>query len=239
MQILPPGTSGELRQQLALDDPHLPHVVPASVKISVSCEERVTRTARGEPRNEPWRRTSRVRVRVRGVGRTGMCAPRVCSTRCRATAHPRCASTAAKTSQCPRPSRTRRRRGRREPRVCSTRCRATAHPRCASTAAKTSQCPRPSRTRRRRGRRLPLEAGPQSHGAPSMSFDFRQSFTCLARGADAVGGSLFGPALHAQPRAVREPRRAHIWLASAPAIPQSAQFPRVAPSCEGTCRTRQ
>ena len=32
----------------------------------------------------------------------------------------------------------------------------------------------------------------------------------LARGADAVGGSLFEPALHAQPRAVREPRRAHL-----------------------------
>lgn len=77
MQILPPGTSGELRQLLALDDLHLPHVVPASVKICVRCEERETRTARGEPRNEPWRRTSRVRVRVRGVGRTGMCAPRV------------------------------------------------------------------------------------------------------------------------------------------------------------------
>ena len=79
MQILPPGTSGELCQLLALDDPHLPHVVPASVKICVCCEERVTRTARGEPRNEPWLRTSRVRVRVRGVGRTGMCAPRACT----------------------------------------------------------------------------------------------------------------------------------------------------------------
>ena len=50
MHILPPGTSGELCQELALHDPHLLHVVPAAVKISVRCRERETRTARGEPK---------------------------------------------------------------------------------------------------------------------------------------------------------------------------------------------
>ena len=50
MQTLPPGTSGELCQELALLDPHTTHVVPAAVKISVACEERETRTARGEPK---------------------------------------------------------------------------------------------------------------------------------------------------------------------------------------------
>ena len=49
MQTLPPGTSGELHQELALHDPHTTHVVPAAVKISVCCGERETRTARGEP----------------------------------------------------------------------------------------------------------------------------------------------------------------------------------------------
>ena len=48
MQTLPPGTSGELHQPLALLDPHTTHVVPAAVNISVYCEERETRTARGE-----------------------------------------------------------------------------------------------------------------------------------------------------------------------------------------------
>ena len=48
MQTLPPGTSGELRQELALHDLHTTHVVPAAVVISVRCEERETRTARGE-----------------------------------------------------------------------------------------------------------------------------------------------------------------------------------------------
>ena len=48
LHILPPGTSGELRQALVLFDPHLLHVVPAAVMISVRCEERETRTARGE-----------------------------------------------------------------------------------------------------------------------------------------------------------------------------------------------
>ena len=47
-QTLRPGTSGELCQELVLHDPHLPHVVPAAVNISVCCEERETRTARGE-----------------------------------------------------------------------------------------------------------------------------------------------------------------------------------------------
>ena len=48
MQTLPPGTFGELHQALVLLDPHLLHVVPAAVKISLRCEERETRTARGE-----------------------------------------------------------------------------------------------------------------------------------------------------------------------------------------------
>ena len=48
LQTLSPGTSGELCQELALHDPHLLQVVPAAVKISVCCEERETRTARGE-----------------------------------------------------------------------------------------------------------------------------------------------------------------------------------------------
>jgi len=47
-QILRPGTSAELYQVLALRDPHTTHVVPAAVRISVRCEERETRTARGE-----------------------------------------------------------------------------------------------------------------------------------------------------------------------------------------------
>ena len=50
MQTLPPGTFGELRQALASRDPHTTHVVPAAVMISVRCEERETRTARGEPK---------------------------------------------------------------------------------------------------------------------------------------------------------------------------------------------
>ena len=48
MQTLPPGTFGELHQVTVLLDPHLLHVVPAAVKISLRCEERETRTARGE-----------------------------------------------------------------------------------------------------------------------------------------------------------------------------------------------
>ena len=42
MQTLPPGTSGELHQELASLDPHTTHVVPAAVKISVRCVERET-----------------------------------------------------------------------------------------------------------------------------------------------------------------------------------------------------
>ena len=49
-QTLTPGTSGELCQAQVLLDPHTTHVVPAAVKISVACEERETRTARGEPK---------------------------------------------------------------------------------------------------------------------------------------------------------------------------------------------
>jgi hypothetical protein len=48
-QTMPPGTSAELRQPLVSLVPHLTHVVPAAVKISVRCGERETRTVRGEP----------------------------------------------------------------------------------------------------------------------------------------------------------------------------------------------
>jgi hypothetical protein len=53
----------------------------------------------------------------------------------------------------------------------------------------------------------------QSHGAPLMRFDFRQSVTVStplsARGADAVGGRVFAPALRAEIGAGREPRLEH------------------------------
>ena len=48
LHILPPGTFGELPQALVSLDPHTTHVVPAAVMISLRCEERETRTARGE-----------------------------------------------------------------------------------------------------------------------------------------------------------------------------------------------
>ena len=48
MHIFSPGQSGELHQPLALLDWHSTQVVPAAVRISVCCEERETRTARGE-----------------------------------------------------------------------------------------------------------------------------------------------------------------------------------------------
>jgi hypothetical protein len=47
-QTLRPGTSGELCQVQVSLDPHLTHVVPAAVKISLRCEERETQTAHGE-----------------------------------------------------------------------------------------------------------------------------------------------------------------------------------------------
>ena len=99
---------------------------------------------------------SSVRVRVRGMGGTGMCAPLCCSTSCRATVRPRCASISSICSQRPRPSCTRRRRGQRAPLSTSTSCRATRRPRCASISSICSQRPRPSCTRRRRGQRAPL-----------------------------------------------------------------------------------
>ena len=71
-----------------------------------------------------------------------MCTPRGGSTRCRATARPRCASTVAKTTPRPRPRRTRRRRGRRALLCPSTSCRARRRP-CTST------CTCWSRSRRR------------------------------------------------------------------------------------------
>ena len=43
-----PSMCFDLRQELALLNLHTPHVVPAAVRISVCCEERETRTARGE-----------------------------------------------------------------------------------------------------------------------------------------------------------------------------------------------
>ena len=39
MQTLPPGTSGELCQEPVSLDPHLTHVAPAAVKISVCCRK--------------------------------------------------------------------------------------------------------------------------------------------------------------------------------------------------------
>ena len=79
---------------------------------------------------------SSVRVRARGMGGTGMCAPLCCSTNCRATVRPRCASILSICSQRPRPSCTRRRRGQRAPLSPSTSCRATRRPLTATRACR-------------------------------------------------------------------------------------------------------
>ena len=82
----------------------------------------------------------------------------------------------------------------------------------------------------------------QSHGAPSMRFDCRQDFTVSTPFSHeaqtrSAGASLSQHFMHSHAPSVN--RDARIWLAFAPAIPQSAQSPRVAASCEGICRTRQ
>lgn len=70
-----------------------------------------------------------------------------------------------------------------------------------------------------------------------MSFDLCQPFTVSTPFSHeaqtrSAGASLCQHFMHSHAPSVN--REAHIWLASAPAIPQSAQSPRVAPSCEGT-----
>ena len=75
-----------------------------------------------------------------------------------------------------------------------------------------------------------------------MSFDGSQIFTVSTPFSQeaqtrSAGASLSQHFMHSHAPSVN--RDARIWLASAPAIPQSAQSPRVAASCEGICRTRQ
>ena len=77
----------------------------------------------------------------------------------------------------------------------------------------------------------------QSHGAPSMRFDFRHSFTASTpAGHEAqtrsAGASLSQHFLQIQAPAVNFDLS--ITRASAPAISQKAQLPRVAASYEGT-----
>ena len=76
----------------------------------------------------------------------------------------------------------------------------------------------------------------QSHGAPSMRFDFRQADTASTpAGHEAqtrsAGTSL--PQHFVQSQAPSVNLDLSIWPTSAPAIPQQAQLPRVAASCEG------
>ena len=82
----------------------------------------------------------------------------------------------------------------------------------------------------------------QSHGAPSMRFDLHQDNTASTpfsheAQARSAGASLSQHFLQNQAPSVNFDLR--ISPASAPAISQQAQLPRVAASCEGTCRTRQ
>ena len=82
-----------------------------------------------------------------------------------------------------------------------------------------------------------LEHALQSHGAPSMRFDFRQDDTAstpVSHEAQtrSAGASLFQHFKQNQAPSVNFDLR--ISPASAPAIPQQAQLPRVAASCEGT-----
>ena len=77
----------------------------------------------------------------------------------------------------------------------------------------------------------------QSHGAPSMRFDFRHSFTASTpAGHEAqtrsAGASLSQHFLQSQAPSVT--LDLSISPATAPAISQQAQLPRVAASCEGT-----
>jgi hypothetical protein len=76
----------------------------------------------------------------------------------------------------------------------------------------------------------------QSHGAPSMRFDLHQANTVSTpAGHEAqtrsAGASLFQHFLQNQAPSVN--LDLSISPASAPAIPQQAQSPRVAASCEG------
>jgi hypothetical protein len=77
----------------------------------------------------------------------------------------------------------------------------------------------------------------QSHGAPSMRFDFRQDGTVSTpfsheAQARSAGASLPQHFLQIQAPSVNFDLS--ITPASAPAISQQAQLPRVAASCEGT-----
>ena len=77
----------------------------------------------------------------------------------------------------------------------------------------------------------------QSHGAPSMRFDLCQDNTVSTpAGHEAqtrsAGASLPQHFLQSQAPSVNRDLR--ITPASAPAISQTAQSPRVAASCEGT-----
>ena len=99
-----------------------------------------------------------------------------------------------------------------------------------------------SRSRERSGkdrdvRTSRLKHGLQSHGAPSMRFDLCQDFTVSTPFSHeaqtrSAGASLSQHFLHSHAPSVN--RDARMLLASAPAIPQSAQLPRVAARCEGT-----
>ena len=77
----------------------------------------------------------------------------------------------------------------------------------------------------------------QSNGAPSMRFDFCQDNTAptpLLHEAQtrSAGASFFQHFKQSQAPSVNRDLR--ITPASAPAISQTAQSPRVAASCEGT-----
>ena len=76
----------------------------------------------------------------------------------------------------------------------------------------------------------------QSHGAPSMRFDFRQAGTVSTPASHeaqtrSAGASLPQHFLQSQAPSVN--LDLYILIVSAPAISQSAQLPRVAASCEG------
>ena len=77
----------------------------------------------------------------------------------------------------------------------------------------------------------------QSHGALSMRFDWRQDNTASTPAGHkaqtrSAGASLPQHFLQSQAPSVN--LDLSITPASAPAIPQQAQLPRVAASCEGT-----
>jgi hypothetical protein len=75
-----------------------------------------------------------------------------------------------------------------------------------------------------------------------MRFDFRQDDTASTPVSHEAQTRSAGASLRQhfmQNQAPSMNRDLRISPASAPAIPQQAQLPRVAASCEGTCRTRQ